>query len=170
MKSTIALDAQAQHLREEFDDAFGRLPKVSEQRGDKFVMLRCSGTKYAVALREISLFQGNVKVIRVPSSNPRLMGICCVRGEVLAVFDLATALGHNETTQGSWVIRAAGTTAAFAFEHCDGLSLGEVRTASGDDKMVQSNGELVPLLALAELVKAHASTTTSAQSKEEESV
>lgn len=170
MKSGIALDVQAQRLREEFDEAFSRLPKVSEQRGDRFVMLRCAGAKYAVALRDISLFQGNVKIVPVPTSNPGLLGICCVRGEVLAVFGLAAALGQSEATTGSWIIRAAGTTAVFAFEHCEGLTFGEVRMASGNDKMVQAKGELVPLLSLAELVKAQASTTTGALAKEDKSV
>lgn len=148
-----SLEAQLQRLRREFDASFTHQPPVAVERGESFVRLRCAGVKFAVALREISLLQGNIRIVRLPSTNQKLLGICCVRGELLAVFGLAACLGLTEREKvGAWIIRAQGTTTAFAFDHCDGQVKGAVQTTAAAERVVMCEGEPVPLLPLFDLV------------------
>jgi hypothetical protein len=147
------INAQLARMRSEFDDSFSREASTRDESSINFVLLLCGGTKYAVALSEVSLLQGNVKVARVPNAKGSLLGICGVRGELLAVFDLAKCL-RRETQLGAhaWIFRARGTSAAFAFERCDGLVEGTARVTTGGVTLAAVKGELLPLLAIEALI------------------
>lgn len=149
---TDSLELHVKRVRQEFDDAFKRRPAPVEERAENFVRLTCAGNKYVVAIEEVALLQNNSRIVPLPSTNPRLLGLCSVRGELLAVFDTAAFLGRGEHSESyPWIVRVIGTTAAFAFERCDGQVQGR-RQVTGKERFVDCNGELWPLLSLAELM------------------
>lgn len=153
MTTEHSLNQQAQRLRAEFDDAFGKALLPSQVQKERFVKLTVAGAKYAVPLGEVAMLQAKTRIVPIPSSNRRLLGLCCVRGELLAVFDLAACLEHEATFEGNvWIARALGTTAAFAFEHCDGQVQGAVRLTAGNQRMLACDGELLPLISLNQMI------------------
>jgi hypothetical protein len=153
MRTEDSIASQVQRLRTDFDDSFSRKPRALHDGTSNFVRLACAGAQYAIGLKEIALLQVNARIVRLPGSSRALRGICCVRGELLAVFSLAVCLGKAESANNEpWIVRATGTNAAFAFERCGGQVKGSFLGSGGGERMVESNGELLALLSLAELV------------------
>jgi chemotaxis signal transduction protein len=148
-----SIDQQVQRLRREFDESFTQLQTGIGERGTDFVVLVCGSVRYVVALSEIALLQGDTRIVRVPSSNPRLLGVCSVRGELLAVFSLAACLGKEaRESPMPWILRAAATTTAFAFDRCEGQVRGVVQSISARERVVMCEGTALPILPLSGVV------------------
>jgi hypothetical protein len=106
-------------LRQEFDTAFQSLPQQADSGLANYLLLQVAGIRYAVALRQVAALQSQSRITRLPSMHPALLGVCGARSELLAVYDLGVCLGHARCEHHPWLVRVAGTTLAFAFEHLE---------------------------------------------------
>lgn len=107
------------NLRREFDEGFRTVPESSAGTPTDYLVLRAGGVRYAVILRDVASIQAQPQVTRLPGAVRGLLGICSTRGALLAVYDLAVALGQPASNHCPWLVRVTGTTLAFAFEHLE---------------------------------------------------
>lgn len=106
-------------LRVEFDRGFQSLPQLTRSKPVDYLVLRTKTTRHAVALGEVASLHTDLAVTRLPTVVPGLLGLCSIRSELVAVFDLATCLNQPRPEQTRWFMRVAGTATAFAVEHLE---------------------------------------------------
>ncbi len=156
MSGELRLAQTAAQLRAAFDAAFAEptAPRGTELEG--FLVARCDGASYLLALAELGGFAADRRIVALPTRMPRLLGVTGIRGTVTPVYDLATLLGHAPV-QGTpkWIAVARGARVAFAFAEFGG----HVRSAratwiqgAGPRPTARVNDELHQVIDLAALV------------------
>jgi purine-binding chemotaxis protein CheW len=110
---------------------------------DVHVQVRVGSELYALPVAQV-LEVGEMRDLTVaPGASPATLGICNLRGDLLAVFDLATVLGlsRSEAPQRILVAERAGTRAGFAVD--DVTDVNELPEADQE-----TDGELLASAAL----------------------
>lgn len=119
MTTSAVTPETVEKLRLEFDRSFQSLPRLTHTKPVDYLVLRTRTMRHAIALRDVASLHTNVAVTRLPTIVPGLLGICSIRSELVAVFDLATCLNHPRPEATRWFLRVAGTATAFAVEHLE---------------------------------------------------
>ncbi|MBI4568232.1 MAG: chemotaxis protein CheW [Planctomycetes bacterium] len=120
-----ALAGRAAELRRAFDLSFAA-PGLAASRDDvAFLAVRAGTGSFALALAEVAGVQVNAIITPLPGAPPDLLGLACVRGTILPVYDLARLLGCPSPTPPRWLAVAAGagtSPVAFGFHGYEGLA------------------------------------------------
>jgi CheW-like domain len=143
-------------IRRDFDASFRTAVQSVPHAPKDYLVIGMCNVRYAVALNDVASLQADVRVTPLPSRDPRFLGLCGVRSEVLAVYDLGACLGHETSRSWRWVARVSGTSLAFAFAelHCQ-TRLARAREGSvAKPSLELADGKTVPQLNLAELARA----------------
>lgn len=144
-----------EQLRRDFDASFRSATHAEANAAAGYLLIGIRGVRYALALKDIASLHGDVRLTPVPSRDPGFLGLCGVRSELLAVYDLGACLGHEPLPSARWIARVAGTTLAFAFAELER----QTRVAQAADTSVNrpslelADSAAVPLLNLTELAR-----------------
>lgn len=103
-------------LRAEFDRGFAEPATAHADDIEGFLVVRCAGTSYLLALAELAGFVAGRRIVALPSRAPHLLGVTGVRGVVTPVYDLAAVLGHEPTrATPNWIAITRGGRLGLAF-------------------------------------------------------
>lgn len=112
----------AAELRRQFDRAFALPPPRAEQELEDLLAIRVSGTAYAIRARDIVGIVTGRKLVAVPAATPHLLGLAGIRASIVAVFGLASILGHGQGADSArWmVLCGADEPIALGFSELEG--------------------------------------------------
>lgn len=161
MTTSAVTPETVEKLRLEFDRSFRDLPRITDIAPVAYLVLRTKTLRHAVALREVASIHTDVAVTRLPSVAPGLLGICSIRGELVAVFDLATCLNQPRPDSTRWLLRIAGTATAFAVEELERHVRLDQEPEHASHSIDVGGGTPIPTLSLTTLanrVSAHGQT------------
>lgn len=114
------LASRAALLRNEFDDAFARLPRPAAPVVD-FLGARIGDRAYAIRLSEIAGVHRDRKITRVRSHATHLLGVAAFRGTTTPIYDLREILGYSASASPRWLVLTQGATpVGFAFDAFEG--------------------------------------------------
>ncbi|PTL80636.1 chemotaxis protein CheW [Vitiosangium sp. GDMCC 1.1324] len=102
---TLRLD----ELRDSFDSSFSRPPPPQREPGEALLRLRVGGSSLAVRLGNLSGLHLMPRLVRLPGSPASLLGLAGLRGQLIAVHDLAALLGLQTGEAPRWLLLAGGT-------------------------------------------------------------
>lgn len=152
----------AEALRTEFDEAFSRPVRDEAVRTERLVLIGVGAERYAVRLRELGGLLSLPVLTELPGRVPHRLGICAVRGRLVAFFDLASVLGIDGSGRAARIGLLRGDEAVgLACHELAGLMAvpsDEIRpagpgTGSFTDAMAETDGERVPVLSLRRVVE-----------------
>ncbi len=95
-------------LRDSFDSSFSRPPPPQQEPGEALLRLRVGGAPLAVRLGHLSGLHLMPRVVRLPNSPASLLGVAGLRGQLIAVHDLAALLGLQTGEPARWLLLAGG--------------------------------------------------------------
>ncbi|SEU02246.1 chemotaxis protein CheW [Stigmatella erecta] len=95
-------------LREEFDLSFSRPPARVDTRWEVLLRLRVAGTALTVPLERLSGLHILARVVALPGSPAGLLGLVGLRGQLVAVHDLAYRLGLPSDEKPHWMVLCGG--------------------------------------------------------------
>ena len=95
-------------LRESFDSSFSRPPPPQKDPGEALLRLRVGGAPLAVRLGQLSGLHLMPRLVRLPNSPASLLGVAGLRGQLVAVHDLAALLGLQTGEPARWLLLAGG--------------------------------------------------------------
>jgi purine-binding chemotaxis protein CheW len=96
-------------LRDSFDASFSRPPPPQQEPGEALLRLRVGGAPLAVRLGHLSGLHLMPRLVRLPDSPAALLGVVGLRGQLIAVHDLAALLGLPQGETPRWLLLAGGT-------------------------------------------------------------
>ena len=114
------LAQRAAELRRNFDRSFAEPPRSQQAASLDLLAIRLGSEPYALRLAAVSgLFTGK-KFTRLPQAAPEFLGIAGFRGSVVPVYDLRVLLGCTGGEAPRWLVFAADSSVALAFDGFDG--------------------------------------------------
>jgi purine-binding chemotaxis protein CheW len=111
---------RVRQLRRAFDLSFAEAPPTTETASENLLNIRCGLMPCAFRVSDISGVFADVKITRVPTPLPELLGIAAFRGSLLPVYDLHALLGYAVDTRPRWLAVAAATPLGLAFDVLEG--------------------------------------------------
>lgn len=94
-------------MRREFDAGFSRIVEGRQEDLAHILRFRAGDARYAVEIAEVGEVHELSKVTRVPGHRQGFEGISAVRGQLVAVYDLAATLGGaGHTGHARWLLVA----------------------------------------------------------------
>ncbi|WP_224360306.1 chemotaxis protein CheW [Hyalangium versicolor] len=91
-------------LKAEFDASFARPALRAEARWEVLLRLRVGGSPLAVSLERLAGVHALPRVVALPGSPPGLLGVAGLRGQLVAVHDLAANLGLPSDENPGWLL------------------------------------------------------------------
>ncbi len=96
-------------LRDSFDSSFSRPPPPQTDPGEALLRLRVGGISLAVRLNHLSGLHLMPRLVRMPGSPASLLGLVGLRGQLIAVHDVASLLGLPTVDNPGWLLLVGGT-------------------------------------------------------------
>jgi purine-binding chemotaxis protein CheW len=160
-----AASGGAAELRREFDAAFGAPPAQRGAAVASFLALKVGDDGYALRVQEASGLAAARKIVPLPGAPSALLGLAGIRGLVVPVFSLASAMGYGGDVAPRWFVLCGGADPiAFAFAAFDGyleLPASDVRRVDEREsgrahvrEVFRVGGELRGVIALPSVTKA----------------
>jgi chemotaxis signal transduction protein len=128
---TDALDTVRARLRElqvAFDRSYIEPAAPRPAEPEDLLAIDVAGHPYALRVRELLGMYVERRITPLPAAPAELLGLAAVRGELVAVYDLASLLGYSRAEAPRYLIVGRGRAVAFAFATLHG----HVRVAPGD--------------------------------------
>ena len=107
-------------LRSAFDQSFGLEARARAEDPEELLAVTLGSHPYALRLREVHGLYVDRRITPLPDAPPELLGLAAVRGELCAVYALASLLGYARSEAPRHVVLAARPGIAFAFETLQG--------------------------------------------------
>ncbi|QRK04450.1 chemotaxis protein CheW [Archangium violaceum] len=95
-------------LRDSFDSSFSRPPPPRQEPGEALLRLRVGGAPLAVRLGHLSGLHLMPRLVGLPGAPAALLGLAGLRGQLIAVHDLAALLGLQSSEPPRWLLLAGG--------------------------------------------------------------
>ncbi|MFL5344980.1 MAG: chemotaxis protein CheW [Hyalangium sp.] len=108
MKQREELAQRLAELKAEFDASFTRPAARAEARWEVLLRLRVGGSPLAVPLERLAGLHALPRVVALPGSPPGLLGVAGLRGQLVAVHDLAARLGLPSDERPRWLLLSGG--------------------------------------------------------------
>jgi purine-binding chemotaxis protein CheW len=115
-------EARLVRLRREFDESFARAPAQEEAKTEQLIAVRAGGLPLAMRLSELDSVHRSTGITTLLQSPRAMLGIAGVRGQLVAVYDLAMLLGAKSEVAGQrWLALCnAERQVALAFTEMEG--------------------------------------------------
>jgi chemotaxis signal transduction protein len=120
VSATSTAASRAAKLRLAFDQAFAAPIRLDGKSREQLLAVRVAGQALAIRLSEISGLHVDKKITPVPGGHATLLGVAGFRGAIVPVYDLRTILGHPGGERPRWLVIAAASSVALAFDGFDG--------------------------------------------------
>lgn len=112
--------AKVAELKRAFDRTFAEAPRSDASPRNDYLAVSVGGDPYAICISEIAGLLSDRKVTGLPGSVTELIGLTALRGDLVPVYDLRALLGYPRTSAPRWLVIAAATHVALAFDRFDG--------------------------------------------------
>ena len=145
-------------LRRVFDQTFAAPEPPPPGETDDFLLVRAGGRPFALRVLELARLEGRRRVVALPGSNPWLLGLATVQGQVVPVYRLEAVLGApGGDAPSPWlVICGGGAPLGLAFGALEGYArvpraevLGGAEPEARAPQAVRAAGALWPVVSLA---------------------
>jgi chemotaxis signal transduction protein len=163
-----------QELQTNFDQSFAEPPARVRTEFQNLLTIGVGGDSYALRVEDLAGMYAGRAVTPVPSRLRDLIGIAGFRGAIVAVYDLAAALGYPRAGSPRWLVLARGTPLAFAFTTFDGhLSVPreaiaeELGARQGVGEVVRSGDRTLPIINMTSIVTMTKERARTSASKED---
>ena len=107
-RSDARVAPRLEELRHSFDSSFSRPPPPQQDPGEALLRLHVGGSALAVRLSQLAGLHIMPRVVRLPGSPASLLGLVGIRGQLIAVHDLAALLGLPVGEAPRWLLLAGG--------------------------------------------------------------
>jgi chemotaxis signal transduction protein len=114
------LGERVAELRADFDRSFAAPLRADITQKLDLLAIRVGSEPCAIRLSDVVGLFSDRRITRVPGSNAALLGIAGFRGVLIPVYGLRTLLGHSGTQAPRWLVIAAGSPVALAFDAFEG--------------------------------------------------
>jgi hypothetical protein len=116
------LDATLAALRADFDAAFAKAPASTAAPAEELLAIRVQAEPFAVPVAEVAGLCADRLVVPLPTPARELLGLVCLRGRVVPVYDLAALLmGGSPRPPPRWMLLVRGHAAlGLAFDVFEG--------------------------------------------------
>lgn len=108
MKTREEISERLAALRTEFDASFARPAARAEARSEVLLRLRVGGSPLVVPLRQLAGLHALPRVVALPGGPADLLGVAGLRGQLVAVHDLAARLGLPSDERPRWLLLCEG--------------------------------------------------------------
>ena len=95
-------------LRHSFDSSFSRPPPPQKDAGEALLRLQVGGASLGVRLHQLAGLHLMPRLVRLPGGPASLLGLVGIRGQLIAVHDLAALLGLPPGEPPKWLLLAGG--------------------------------------------------------------
>ena len=117
--------ARLAELHSAFDLGYCEPQREREAEPEDLLAIDVAGYPYALRIRELLGLYVERRITALPGAAPELLGLAAVRGELVAVYDLASLLGYARGEDARFLVLGRGQAVAFAF----GRLKGHIRVA-----------------------------------------
>jgi purine-binding chemotaxis protein CheW len=158
-------------LRREFDAAFASPEAAGREQTEGLVVVRVDRElRVALRLADLAGLHECPAIQSLPGAPPAQLGVAGLRGNLIAVLDLAASLGRPRVAAGRWLaLWRADPTVGFSFEaleHFLQVAPGRIRRGAGAAErlaeFVDLDGQALPLVSAAALMAASQAARQSA--------
>ena len=111
-----SLERRLTALRSDFDRSFGEPFAAPAAEPAELLAITLGGDPYAIRVRELRGVHAHQVVTTLPTAAPDLVGLAAIRGELVAVYDLAALLGYTRCPAPRHVLLSRTTGLGFAFD------------------------------------------------------
>lgn len=118
--SLSRLSERAAKLRTDFDRSFSAPLRADVGVKIDLLAIRVGSESCAVRLSDVTGLFADRAVTRIPGNNAALLGIAGFRGAVVPVYYLQTLLGYAGAQIPRWLVTAATSPIALAFDAFEG--------------------------------------------------
>ena len=118
--STEALQTRLSRLKQTFDGSFTAALNPRAEQSEDLLAIELAGQPFALRARELSGLYVERAVTPLPAAPAELHGLAAVRGELVAVYDLAVLLGYARAEAPRFLVLGKSPALAFAFAKLDG--------------------------------------------------
>jgi len=118
--SERTLSQRLAKLRESFDHAFADPPPSPPLPTEDLLALTLGGHPHAIRARELRGLYVDRLVTPLPSPLVELVGLAAIRGELVAVYDLARLLGYEQPEAPRCLLLSTRRALAFAVDGVTG--------------------------------------------------
>jgi chemotaxis signal transduction protein len=115
----VHISDRAAELRRTFDRSFIEVQHIESVATEDFLAIHVGGDPYVLRLAEVAGLHAERKITALPSRVGELKGLAGFRGAMLPVYDLAALLGYRPSSEARWMVIAADTPIALAFDTFD---------------------------------------------------
>jgi chemotaxis signal transduction protein len=126
-----SFSARLEELHRAFDQSFADPLRPREVEPEDLLAIEVAGHPYALRIRELLGLFVKRHITPLPAAPAELLGLSAVRGELVAVYDLASLLGYARGEDPSFLVLGRGQSVAFAFATLHGhvrVSKAEIAT------------------------------------------
>lgn len=116
------LEATLAALRGDFDAAFAKAPAETAAPAEGLLAIRVQAEPFAVPVAQVAGLCADRLVVPLPTPVRELLGLVCLRGRVVPVYDLAALLlGGSPRPPPRWMLLVRGRAAlGLAFDVFEG--------------------------------------------------
>lgn len=108
MRTRTDTERRLAELKADFDASFARPASLADTRSEVLLCMRTGGTAVAVPLGKLAGLHALPRVVSLPGSPAGLLGVAGLRGQLVAVHDLAARLGLPSDEQPRWLMVCGG--------------------------------------------------------------
>jgi len=121
MSSTTILRSAAE-LREQFDQGFALPPEGTGEASIALLALRVRTDPFALRVSELAGLFVRRRVVPLPNSQGGLLGLMCLRGQLVPVYDMGVMLGYAPAKSApGWLLQVQSAESfVLAFDAFDG--------------------------------------------------
>jgi chemotaxis signal transduction protein len=135
-------DSRLERLKREFDDGFAAPPAPRPAAHVGLLVVRVAGRDLALRTAELAGLLRPRRIVPLPAEDPAVIGVAGIRGRVVAVYSLASLLGHKDDAPPEWLVLVGPDPIAWSFARFLGhhqVEQGEITAA------VETRGHLAEL-------------------------
>jgi chemotaxis signal transduction protein len=136
--------ARAAELRKEFDHTFASARHTDSGTFEKVLTLRIERELYAIRVSAIEGIVQCPKVVPLLSSNPALLGLVSIRGELLPVYSLPRLLKYDSSENVQWLLQCESGSAEkiclgiAEYMGCETVSASKFNTLQNGESDIQT--------------------------------
>jgi len=148
--------ARLEELHRAFDLGFSEPMRPREAEPEDLLAIEVAGHPYALRIRELLGLFVERRITPLPAAPVELLGLAAVRGELVAVYDLASLLGYGRGQDPQFLVVGRGQSVAYAFATLQGhtrVAKSEIATSEHArepwlNEVVREAGQTRPIIEL----------------------
>jgi purine-binding chemotaxis protein CheW len=144
---------RAADLRRDFDRSFAEPPPLELASSIDLLAICIGVQRFALRLSEIANLSVAKKITQVPGARGALLGLVGLRGSIMPVYDLHKLLGRPGSKTPRWLVIAAASPVAFAFEAFEGQFRASPDAITRERADTEANGAMQEFVRVGDVLR-----------------